>query len=413
MNWSLQLTRIRTGRFMSIPNSYVLMLYLGSAISLTFLPLASQSRADARFTPLELVGTNRSRAYDVSDNGSVVVGFADSNLFRWTESVTMSHSAVEQDQSAVSGDGAVVVGSYNAPVAGFEAFRWMADGTFEGLGDLPGGSFDSAAYDVSADGSIIIGAGTSALGEEAFRWTQATGMVGLGDLPGGTNESVALGVSSIGDVVVGYSVDAPTRRQAFRWTAVTGMVGLGRMPGAEWSVARSVSADGSVVAGFNSFPSSGIGSPRARAFRWTASEGMVSLSSLPDQINQSEANDVSADGSVIVGNGTTLSPSGELQGGAFYWTAATGMVNLQELLVSAGVTNLDGWSISDATAVSADGLTVVGSASDPTGRTQAYVATIPEPSTLAFAASGAAAFGGFYVRAKRRRVTHPQFAQIS
>ena len=40
-----------------------------------------------------------------------------------------------------------------------------------GLGDLPGGTFASSASDVNADGSVIVGRGTSANGPEAFRWT--------------------------------------------------------------------------------------------------------------------------------------------------------------------------------------------------------------------------------------------------
>ena len=69
------------------------------------------------------------------------------------------------------------------------AFVWSvlfwaaADATaslFMGLGDLPGGGFSSFAYDVSADGSIVVGQGLSASGAEAFRWTMADGMIGLG-----------------------------------------------------------------------------------------------------------------------------------------------------------------------------------------------------------------------------------------
>jgi len=55
---------------------------------------------------------------------------------------------------------------------------------FLGLGNLPGGSFSSNAYGVSAYGAVV-GQGNSASGTEAFRWTSGGGMVGLGDLPGG------------------------------------------------------------------------------------------------------------------------------------------------------------------------------------------------------------------------------------
>jgi probable HAF family extracellular repeat protein len=377
-------------------------------------------RAAATFTPLGLFGGLRSRTLDVSGDGSTVVGFVDdasgASVFRHTNAATMfDRRALARDDVAVSGDGSVVVGSYLTPSFSIEAFRWPDGGDFESLGDFPGGPAlpSSAAFDASADGSVIVGHGTTALGDEAFRWTQATGLVGLGYLPGGDDESVAMGVSPDGAFVVGY---AGTRREAFRWTAQTGMVGLGRMPGAEWSVARSVSADGSVVVGFNSFPSTGIGSPRARAFRWTATDGMVGLSNLPPERNHSEAHDVSADGSVIVGTGVTLSQSGQELGGAFLWTAPTGMVNLQEFLVSSGVSNLNEWTLTEARGISADGLTIVG-VGNHNGVTEAWVATIPEvipePSTIAIAGLAVAvSVTLILVRHYRRRKSAPMDTAI-
>jgi probable HAF family extracellular repeat protein len=57
---------------------------------------------------------------------------------------------------------------------------------FTGLGDLPGGVFDSTAVlrdnVISNDGLVVVGRGYSASGTEAFRWTQGGGMVGLGEL---------------------------------------------------------------------------------------------------------------------------------------------------------------------------------------------------------------------------------------
>ncbi|MFN9735084.1 MAG: HAF repeat/PEP-CTERM domain-containing protein, partial [Microcystis sp.] len=82
------------------------------------------------------------------------------------------------------------------------AFQAQA-ASFQGLGDLPGGGFNSRATGVSADGSVVVGRGFSANGGQAFRWTQGTGMVGLGDLPEGIFYSSAAGVSADGSVVVG------------------------------------------------------------------------------------------------------------------------------------------------------------------------------------------------------------------
>lgn len=56
--------------------------------------------------------------------------------------------------------------------------------SFQGLGDLAGGSFYSEVFGVSADGSKVVGRSVSG-SDEAFIWTASGGMVGLGRLPGG------------------------------------------------------------------------------------------------------------------------------------------------------------------------------------------------------------------------------------
>ena len=50
-----------------------------------------------------------------------------------------------------------------------------AEARFMGLGDLAGGVFLSEALAISADGSVVVGLGSSASGLEAFRWTSGGG----------------------------------------------------------------------------------------------------------------------------------------------------------------------------------------------------------------------------------------------
>ena len=134
-----------------------------------------------------------------------------------------------------------------------------------GLGELPGGVFQSSACGVSADGSVVVGWSISASGGEAFRWTEHTGMVGLGDLPGGDCSSVAYSVSDDGSTIVGEGATAHQGAEAFRWTKRSGMVGLGELPGGDFeSTATDVSGDGSVVVG-RSQSAAGL-----EAFRWTS-----------------------------------------------------------------------------------------------------------------------------------------------
>jgi probable HAF family extracellular repeat protein len=362
---------------------------------------ASSVLAQATFTPLGFLG---GQAWDVSADGSVVVGTVGNEVFRWTAGGSMLRPAVVQDRAAVSGDGLVVVGSYLSP--GLQAFRWMpVTGGFEGLGDLPGGGFGSSAFGASADGQIVVGIGRVDGGNEAFRWTSTTGMVSLGDLSGGSVDSAATGVSADGSVVVGYGDGSDSRRQAMRWTAATGMVGLGFLPEADGGSARAVSADGSVAVGANAFESTPPNpfNTTLQAFRWTAAEGMVGLGDLPGGRIHSEAYDVSADGSVVVGYAEIDRQSIMSITAAFIWTRETGMVNLQDALIASGVTNLNGWTLHEAHGVSADGRTIVGTG-EHNGRTEPWVATIPEPSTILLAVISAAGLLAFVCTNRRSGV---------
>jgi probable HAF family extracellular repeat protein len=173
---------------------------------------------------------------------------------------------------------------------------------------------------VSGDGLVVVGASNSSLGNfEAFRWTQA-GMVGLGDLAGGIFQSEAVAASFDGSVVVGE----------------------GR------------TADGS------------------EAFRWTQG-GMLSLGDLPGGNVDSGARDVSADGSIIVGFGTPAT-----QRRAMIWDATNQMRNLRDVLVNEyGLgASLTGWTLFDASAISANGMFIVGGGTNPSGASEGWLVSL-------------------------------------
>jgi probable HAF family extracellular repeat protein len=326
---------------------------------------------------------------------------------------------------AVSADGNVVVGS-SSSTSGYQAFRWTAATGMVGLGDLAGGTYYSEAFGVSGDGSVVVGQSGSANGYEAFRWTATNGMVGLGDLPGGSFSSLAWAISANGQVVVGESSStlSGTRLEAFRWTATNGMVGLGFLPApTNFSTAYAVSGDGSVIVGYSR--SSNATSGGSEAFRWTATNGMVGLGDLAGGITNGVAYGVSYDGRTVVGRGISNTdthgssieqacawmPDGTLlalgflpcdtwstakaasadgsvivgdpyQGSgdcAFIWDAQNGIRSLHTVLANLGL-NLTGWQLSEARSISADGQTIVGFGTDPTGHPQAWLANITPPS---------------------------------
>jgi len=130
---------------------------------------------------------------------------------------------------------------------------------------------------------------------------------------------------------------------------------------------------------------------------------MVGLGFLPDGGFWSEARGVSSDGSVIVGCGNSASGME-----AFLWDDVNGMRNLRTVLVDSGL-DLTDWQLTSATGISADGLTIVGYGTNPSGQTEGWIATnissgepIPEPSTIVLFS-----IGGFsilaYVWRRRKR----------
>jgi probable HAF family extracellular repeat protein len=153
-------------------------------------------------------------------------------------------------------------------------------------------------------------------------------------------------------------IAAPARAASYSFTLL----------GARYAYA--VSADGSVVVGSGYFPSG------EEAFRWTSGGGLVRLGKLSVVDSFSTACGVSADGSVVVGYGNSTSGRE-----AFLWNAGDGMQSLRDVLIAGGVTGLDDWTLTDARGVSADGRTIVGY-----GSGGAWIATVPEPSSIALAA---------------------------
>jgi uncharacterized membrane protein len=311
--------------------------------------------------------------------------------------------------------------------------------SFQGLGDLPGLGFESYAYDISADGSAVVGASAASKFRLGYRWTEETGMVSL--FP--SDYSDATGISADGTTIVGLATGEPVD-SAFAWTEASGPMALDVDPDAyssgvsadgavavgstyhhgaftalRWkdgvsihpcpgeSDAYAASADGSVVVGVEGSIVAGIGTvgtgfrwregigldnpfPAAafaisydgsvvggELFRWTQSGGIETISG--------NAYDLSADGSVMVGKAS--------DGGAFIWDAAHGMRDLQSLLENDHGLDLTGWTLTEARCISANGLVIAGTGTNPLGDTEAWRATVPEPTTITLLAMGGLALG--------------------
>ena len=174
------------------------------------------------------------------------------------------------------------------------AFRWTRDGGLQTLPNLPGGPREGgAAFDVTNRG-LVVGYSYGANGQEAVRWVDGQAQ-GLGDLPGGLYESAAFAANERGQIVgVGHlegdGLDSDRDGQpdpiarAFLWSEEKGMINLGTLGPDDHSVAYDITDDGMVV-GYSVKRPGGM-ALAFKPFVWTEETGMVDVHTLLDEDSQ-------------------------------------------------------------------------------------------------------------------------------
>jgi hypothetical protein len=270
---------------------------------------------------------------------------------------------------------------------------------------------------LSADATVVSGTRFLNDQEVASRWTAAGGWQDLGGLvPGdlgcGGFLSAGFEVSGDGAIQVGLGWEN-CKGRAFRWTEAGGMQELSQLgPGS--ARANAISADGLTIGGFDEhaqgprrpsvwFPDGSemiiggeesvgevqaisndgsviAGELNTTAFYWTAATGPVDLGLLPGGfgLESSSVFAMSGDGHTLAGNSGSFGPFGNLS--AFLWTPERGMENLRDRLNAEGAAIPDTFTLNNAVGVSGDGRTLVGwgidYSSDPFGAQTGWIATL-------------------------------------
>jgi hypothetical protein len=312
---------------------------LGFLFCITNLPAAM-------FTSLPFTATA------VSGDGSTILGYGFRNIYARRAFDTHLGGPFFDKSSVASTRGISYTGdvglytysftSYGPPpgtnyVHYEAAYLWQIPST---IGSVFGGSITPLAYssgiDISADGSIAVGAVAN-----GSYLQSSSGVITI------SNFNVAA-ISSDGSTLVGTSGNPPI---ATYWRTTTGLVSLGTLTGDSTSQACDVSSSGSTI----------VGASGSRAMRWSQDEGMVSLGTLDDGTISSVARAVSQDGSIVVGQ--VIGTNGPQ---AFIWDATNGMRSLEAFLVGNGAT-ISAAHLTDATGISANGHIIIGAATNEAG----------------------------------------------
>lgn len=266
----------------------------------------------------------------------------------------------------LSPNGNFAVGWTSTDLGGTGGYIWSST---NGLTQITGGEVTGLveqAYAVNNSGFVVGATEDSSSVRRGYVWNSTSGVTFLDSLLGNSTNSEALDISSSGNRIVGRSNSATGSRAVLWNSGLVEDLGTLRSDNSGDSVANAISADGSVVVGWSwsDVPSGNS----QRAFRWTSSDGMTSLGYLGenDSAGFSVANDVSDDGSVIVGQAFGRDTAGIGWGRAFRWTNSTGMTDL-------GTLRSDNSGSSEAMAVSSDGQTVVGTSATDAGDPRPFI----------------------------------------
>lgn len=272
-------------------------------------------------------------------------------------------------------DGGVVVGTSASGSNGLHGFRWTADGGMQDLSASIGGA-NSRAYGVNAIWQAV-GEAHLPVGIVAGLWQPDGSFVQIGHLNRHGDVALMSSAAAISDSawVVGSTYFASQDNQAFRWSPGIGMSALAKYSATSSDYANDVNQQGWAVG------ESWIGysSNDVRAVMWNDAGELVRLQGADWYFTAAKG--INEAGTVV---GRGLRSDGAQ---AWVWTAETGMLDLNGLVVDGG-----SFRVVEASAINAKDQ-IAGWGYDPgTGVAQTFVLTptapVPEPGSWAMLAAG-------------------------
>lgn len=316
-------------------------------------------------------------AWDVTPDGSMVVGVSEGRVFRYTQSGGVEIMSPQDYQhtakATVSDDGSVLVSTVEDPGGIFSPAYWTQATGWVTVGGIPGqpaldGQYGSG-WDVSGDGEKMVGLawdGTNGKAE-AFQWTEATGVVGLGR-PADRSSRASV-ISADGHVIGGFYEDPTTGcRRPVRWIdAGAPDLFLGDSICGE---TNGFSTTGEYVTGEAAFP----GDQWYNGFLFSDAGDVVKLPPVQNNVNHRSMGISVSEGGIVVGRSGI---GGQTLFASIWFPGDERMRDLATELTSLGADPGDWWLLSGI-AITPDGATIVGQAFNSiTSQYGAFIATIP------------------------------------
>lgn len=303
---------------------------------------------------------------------------------RWTaiDGAVLCDSACDSlmsgDVGGISRNGRYIVGHVPLAGGGGPGFVWSAATGRVDIGDLPGGPLNAYAGGVSDDGQVVVGVGDYVDAAEfiaqAFRWTPS-GFQGLGYLRPNYPFSAAFDVTADGSKIIGWSGRAGLEFRGFVWTQATGMQELATPADyRSWHSPWGMNSAGSFIVG-NADKLDG----RLVQIRWDDQGGLIELGNAPGGPADGAAIGVTDDGGTIVGfdhyffDEVTQTESMM----ATIWTPTTGVRDLKQVLEAEYGLNLSGWTLGIASGISGDGTVIHGVGINPAGEPEYWRVELP------------------------------------
>lgn len=311
------------------------------------------------------LGGETSLALGLNNDGSVVVGesddvFGDLKAFIWTPSTGIQNLNTLQNIKSwaydVSPDGIIIIGTGHVSTFNYQAFKWTSNNGVQFLGTLggSGSSNNSEGTSCTPDGSVIVGrAANTSNNQRAFKWTTSNGMQDLGVLTGGSFSS-AYDISEDGSVIIGFASDNSGYSKPCFWLNGSIQELYTTLPtSAELGEATGISSNGNYISGWIQ---DSVTFDNEHGYLWIGSSSFVGIDiglfpGVPLEQASSRAFDVSDFGQVV---GEATDQFGDYS--AFYWYLGV----IEDLNITYSWLISSGSRLTSARAISTDGRFIVG-----------------------------------------------------